>query len=192
MTTYACPTYSAVQVTSVCFKDRNFNSTMPSKRPDPTTYRQVTAKRDTETYRRIRERYKAVGHDTESWLINFSSEPLFQDLSSNHARKCVIKLLKNEEYASQLDGLLANEGLRSGFLLKVMHKVVYQRCKEVCNQFNHQNCDSKTPVGSLELLEVHGEVLAAIYSTGNSRDRPANNGRGGAAARDAMPTISFW
>lgn len=159
---------------------------MPSRRSDQN--RQVRAK-DTETYCRIRERYISIGHDAESWLNNFSSSPLFQNLSSNHARKCVILLLRHEEYASHLDRLLANEGLRSGFLLKVMHKILYQRCKEVCSQSNYQNCGTKSPVGSPELLEVHGEVLAAIYSTGKPRDRPANNGRGGAAARDAMPTI---
>ena len=57
------------------------------------------------------------------------------EMSSDHARKCAASLLKRREVADALDPVLAMDGIRYGFWLKMMHRVLACRCTEVIMNF---------------------------------------------------------
>lgn len=70
-----------------------------------------------------------LSHQGESNL-NIQRQYL-KELSSNHARTCVKRILKKESLVQALLPLLRIKCLWPKFLLKVMHKVVAMKCDDV-------------------------------------------------------------
>jgi hypothetical protein len=77
---------------------------------------------DVETYWRIRQHRQ---EDGVPW------KKLLRQLSSDHSRKCVRALLKHSAIAEALDPLLGVPGLRDGWSLSTVHKMVSMRCDNV-------------------------------------------------------------
>lgn len=70
-----------------------------------------------------------LSHQGESNLDQ--QRQYLQELSSNHARICVKRILKKEALVQALLPLLRIKCLWPKFLLKVMHKVVAMKCDDV-------------------------------------------------------------
>ena len=62
---------------------------------------------------------------------NLKWKPLLQQLSSDHSRRCVKTLLKHAAIAEALDPLLSVSGLREGWTLSTVHKIVNMKCDNV-------------------------------------------------------------
>ncbi|KAK3933677.1 hypothetical protein QBC46DRAFT_222825, partial [Diplogelasinospora grovesii] len=59
---------------------------------------------------------------------------LMPRLSSDHARRCVRELLRHEAIATALDNVLRAPGLRDGWTLSTVHKIVNMRCDNLVVQ----------------------------------------------------------
>ncbi|KAH8715417.1 hypothetical protein HC256_004240 [Beauveria bassiana] len=76
-------------------------------------------------------------------------------LSTDHARVCAKRLIfKAPEYAAALDPLLALQGLRAGFWLRSMHKVISLRFSEQVHSYWQH-------IGMTWKLIAEGEMLTA-------------------------------
>jgi hypothetical protein len=51
-------------------------------------------------------------------------ERALSSISTEHARRCAKSIVRTGAYADALDPLLAIEGLRAGFWLKMMHRII--------------------------------------------------------------------
>ena len=98
-----------------------FRASNPAMRPAS-----ATAISNAETYYAIRlEDRKGQPQADRAWQEKRSQ------LSSNHARRCVRALLKNELLKQALDPLLDVPGLRQGLMISTINKLLDARADEV-------------------------------------------------------------